>query len=75
MKIFRVKVKPKAKQSLLRHEADGSLTVHLKAPPIDGKANAELIQLLASEFNVPKSSLRIKAGATSKFKLVEMDED
>ncbi|PSB34670.1 hypothetical protein C7B82_01825 [Stenomitos frigidus ULC18] len=57
MKILSVKVKPNALQQTLRHEDDGSLTIQLKAAPIDGKANQELIQLLAKEFGVPKSSM------------------
>lgn len=74
MRIVSVKVKPSAKQQSIRHEADGSLTIHLKSPPVEGKANRELIQLLAKEFDVPQSWIRIKAGAGSKMKLVEIDE-
>ena len=73
MKIISVKVKPNAKQQRVMQAEDGSLTVHLKSPPIDGKANAELIQLLAKNFGVPKSAIRIKTGASSKSKLVEID--
>ena len=43
----RVKVKPNSKQQKIEESADGSLTVHLKSPPVDGKANEELIKLLA----------------------------
>jgi hypothetical protein len=56
----RVKVKPNAKQQKIEELADGSLNVHLKSPPLDGKANEELIKLLAKDFDVPKSSIRIK---------------
>lgn len=75
MKIFSVKVKPNAKQQQLLYAEDGSLIVHLKSPPVDGKANTELIQLLAKTFNVPKSAIRIKAGAIAKHKLIEIDTD
>jgi len=55
-------------------QADGgSFTIHLKSPPVDGKANAELIQVLAKTFDLPKSSIRIKTGASSKSKWVEID--
>ena len=40
---------------------------------MDGKANAEPIQLLAKTFGVPKSAIRIKTGAGAKSKLVEID--
>ena len=59
----------------MTHEEDGSLTVHLKSPPVDGKANAELIQLLAKTSAVPKSAIRIKTGASAKSKLVKIDQD
>lgn len=73
MTILNIKVKPNSKQQMIRQEEDGSYTVHLKASPVDGKANAELIQLLAKSFEVPKSWIRIKTGTTSKNKLVEID--
>ena len=57
-----VKVKPNSKKQTIIEEEDGSLTVHLKSPPVDGKANKELIELLAKKFNVPKSSITIQMG-------------
>lgn len=44
---IRVTVKPNAKQQQISTAADGSLVVWLISPPVDGKANAELIKLLA----------------------------
>ncbi|XWK89293.1 MAG: DUF167 domain-containing protein [Phormidium sp.] len=70
-----VKVKPNSKQQNIQEEADGSLTVHLKSPPVDGKANEELIKLLAEKFNVSKSQITIKSGLSSRRKLVEIDND
>ncbi|KHG42097.1 MULTISPECIES: DUF167 domain-containing protein [Aphanizomenon] len=69
----RVKVKPNSKQQKIEESADGSLTVHLKSPPVDGKANEELIKLLAKNFDVSKSSIIIKSGTTSRQKLIEID--
>lgn len=70
-----VKVKPNSKQQKIEEAADGSLTVHLKSPPVDGKANEELIKLLSAKFNVSKSQITIKLGASSRNKLVEIDTD
>ncbi|MEA5550794.1 DUF167 domain-containing protein [Anabaena cylindrica UHCC 0172] len=70
----KVKVKPNSQQQKITEQEDGSLTVHLKSPPVDGKANEELIKLLAKKFDVPKSSIRIKSGLTSRQKLVEIDD-
>lgn len=72
MTVLRVKVKPNARQQQIQTTEDGSLVVHLKSPPIDGKANAELVKLLAEKFNVPKSSIQIKSGLSAKLKLVEI---
>lgn len=70
-----VKVKPNAKKQAIEESTDGSLTVHLKSPPVDGKANKELIELLADQFDVPKSKIRIKSGLSSRTKWVEIDID
>jgi uncharacterized protein len=70
-----VKVKPNAKQQKIAEQVDGSLIVWLKSPPVDGKANAELIKLLAQKFNVTKSQIRIKSGVSSRQKLIEIDTD
>jgi hypothetical protein len=69
-----VKVKPNAKQSKVIYTDDGSLIVHLKSPPVDGKANQELITILAREFNVTKGDIAIKHGAGSRQKIVEIDD-
>ncbi|PSB18008.1 DUF167 domain-containing protein [Phormidesmis priestleyi ULC007] len=73
MEILRVKVKPNSKQQQIEQQPDGSLTVHLKSPPVDGKANKELIKLLSDRFHIPKSHITIKSGLLSKNKWVELD--
>ena len=70
-----VKVKPNSKRQSIEEQPDGSLTVHLKSPPVDGKANEELIALLAERFKVSKSKISIKSGLASKNKLIEIDTD
>lgn len=71
----KVKVKPNSKVQKIEEQADGSLTVRLKSPPVDGKANEELIKLLAEKFDVPKSHITIKSGLSSRQKVVEIDTD
>lgn len=66
-----VRVKPNSKNPRIQ-EAPGGLTAYLKSPPIEGKANQELIARLAERFGVPKSRVRIKSGLSSKTKLVEV---
>ena len=74
MAILKIKVKPNSKQQILQTEPDGSLTVHLKSPPVEGKANQELIQFLAKSFNVSKSDIKIKSGLSSRYKRVEVPD-
>ena len=68
-----IKVKPNSQQQKIIEEADGSLTISLKSPPVDGKANEELIKLLAKKFSIPKSRITIKLGLSSRQKLVIID--
>lgn len=70
-----VKVKPNSKHQSIKEESDGSLTIHLESPPVDGKANEELIKILAKKFDVPKSNIRIKLGSSQRQKLVEINTD
>lgn len=51
----------------------GVLKVRLTAPPAEGEANAQLVEFLAREFGVPKSSVRITRGASSRNKSVEIE--
>jgi uncharacterized protein YggU (UPF0235/DUF167 family) len=73
MRVIRVRVKPQARVSALESLADGSYAASLRAPPVDGKANAELVMLLARHFGCPKAAVSIKAGAGARLKLVAID--
>lgn len=73
MKTLQVKVKPNARTSSL-DEADGVWLAQLKSPPVDGKANAELIALIAEKFGCRKAQVTIKAGAGGRMKLVRIDD-
>ena len=71
MPVLQIKVKPNSQQQRIAEKPDGTLTVYLKSPPVDGKANKELIALLAKKLDVPKSQIRIKSGLASRSKLIE----
>jgi len=70
--ILRVRVKPNSRSSSLTQEADGSWRAQLKAPPVDGKANAELVALVAEHFQCSKASVVIKSGGAGRNKLVRV---
>jgi uncharacterized protein (TIGR00251 family) len=71
--VLQVKVKPRARTSELAQSADGIWTAKLKSAPVDGKANEELIGLIADRFECPKSAVTIKSGASGRMKLVKID--
>lgn len=73
MKTLRIKVKPNAKVSSLQENATGPWLVQIKSPPVDGKANQELISLLSRHFGCPKSAVCIKSGKVSRLKLVQIN--
>ena len=53
---------------------DGSLTIYTKAPAIEGRANAAAAKLLAKHFGVAPSKVKLLRGATSKYKVFEIDK-
>jgi uncharacterized protein len=73
MKIIRVKVKPNARVSTLEEVAGGPWLAQLKSPPVDGKANRELVALISRHLACPKSAVSIKSGASGRVKLVKID--
>lgn len=52
---------------------EGQLKARLTAPPVDGAANEALVTLLADHLHVPKRTIQIVRGATSRLKTVEID--
>lgn len=71
--IITVKVKPGSKKGdKLEKLEDGSFAAFLRARAHDGEANTALINLLADEFNVSKTSIKIKSGLTSRLKRIEL---
>jgi hypothetical protein len=69
-RILEVRVKPGARVSSLAPQPDGTWLASIKAPPVDGKANAELIGLVAEHFACRRAQVRIKVGGGGRRKLV-----
>lgn len=67
-RLIEVLVKPNARLSELVDNGDGTWTARLKSPPVDGKANAELIALVARHFGCAKAEVAIKTGASGRKK-------
>lgn len=58
---------------MLEQLPDGGWRAELKAAPVDGKANAELIALVAEHFRCAKAAVSIRAGASGRMKLVRVE--
>ena len=71
--VMQVKVKPNSRASTLTQSDDGTRLAQLTSLPIDGKANKELIGLIAKQLDCRKSAVAIKSGASGRMKLVKID--
>ena len=71
MKVLNVRVIPNAKKNDVSEER-GRLKVHVRAPPVGGKANKVMIKVLAEYFEIKKNDVRIISGEKSREKVVEI---
>ena len=67
-----VRLKPNAKREKVKADEGGGLRVWVNAPPVEGRANAALIEVLSETLDIPKSYLSIKRGLGSKNKVIEV---
>jgi len=69
---FEVHAKPRARASRIVGVRDEALVVQLAAPPVDGAANAELVEVLARALSLPKRDVTLARGESGRVKLVEV---
>lgn len=69
---FEVKVQPRSSQNRIAGVVEGVLKIKLTSPPVEGKANQALINLLARFFAVPRRNITLVRGETSTNKLIEI---
>jgi uncharacterized protein (TIGR00251 family) len=67
---LQVRVQPGAKRSKFVGAHGGAIKIAIAAPPVDGKANEELVDFLSSELDIKKSHIEIIRGQTSRDKTV-----
>jgi uncharacterized protein (TIGR00251 family) len=65
-------VKPLRNETKLLCESDGTLTIHVAAPPAKGKANREIVRWLSKRLRIPSSSVQLVAGLHSNVKVIEI---
>lgn len=71
---LKVKVHPRASQQKVQKLGDGEYSVRVLSPPVEGKANKEVIKVLASYFRLPPSRVKILKGKKSRLKIVAIEE-
>src|SRR5215469_8666626 len=69
---FAVKVHPRARKNAITGVIGDALKLALTAPPVDGRANQAVIEFFAELFEIPRSSVTIASGETSRNKLVRI---
>ena len=69
---FAVKVHPRAKENAITGAVGDALKLALTAAPVDGKANAACVEFFAKLLNLPRSSVTIAAGQTSRSKVIRV---
>lgn len=67
---FAVKVHPRARKNAITGAVGEALKLALTAPPVEGRANQAVIEFLADLFAIPRASVTITSGATSRLKRV-----
>ncbi len=67
-----VKLHPRARKNAVTGEVGDALKVSLTAPPVDGKANQACIEFFAELLKVPRSSVTIASGQTSRRKVIRV---
>jgi len=69
---FSIKVHPRAKKDAIAGTIGDALKLALTAPPVEGKANEACIRFFADVLSVPRSSVTIAAGETSRNKVIRI---
>jgi hypothetical protein len=65
-----VRVTPNSSSNHISLESDGKLAVKLTSPPVEGKANKDLVKLIAKKLGIPQSDVSIKRGEHSRNKVL-----
>lgn len=64
--VLQVRLHPGAKQDAVAGKHDSSIKISLKAPAVDGRANAALIEFIAERLRIPRARVYLLAGSASR---------
>jgi len=69
---FALRVQPRARRNAIVGELGDALKIALTAPPVDGRANEACVEFFADLFDVPRSSVTITSGRSSRNKVIRV---
>lgn len=69
-----VTVKPNSKKEGVEMVADGHFVVRVRVPPIEGRANERVVELLAEYLGLPKSKISVTSGLRGRKKIIAIDD-
>jgi uncharacterized protein YggU (UPF0235/DUF167 family) len=69
---FTIRVTPRASTNAVGGERDGALLVRVTAPPVEGRANDAMVELLAAALDLPRSEVHVERGAGARTKRVSV---
>ena len=70
---IKVKLLPRSSRNQIMGRESDVFKVKVTSPPVDGKANRTLIELLSKKLKLPKKSITIRSGETSRLKSVQIE--
>ncbi|TFH43400.1 MAG: YggU family protein [Chrysiogenales bacterium] len=68
--VLDITVSPRSSKKKITIMENGTIKISISAPPVDGRANTELIALVAKRLKIPKSSIQIISGEKSRKKRI-----
>lgn len=71
--IIYVEAHPNSKRTELEKIDENHFKIYVKSPPVEGKANREIIEILSKYLKVPKSLIKLKRGEKGKHKIFEIE--
>jgi len=73
--LIKIKVLPNSKKQGIIKKSEDSFEVRVKAKPIEGKANKEMIEVLSCYFKIPEKKIRLIRGFRQRNKIVRVDNE
>jgi uncharacterized protein (TIGR00251 family) len=67
-----LRIQPRSSRDSFGEVVDGVRKLRIKAPPVDGKANAYLVKYLSKAFKIPKTRIKVESGLTGRNKRIRI---